>query len=277
MADPHLPLLSLSTPLHTLSLSSHLSLPAPIRPEFPPEDTETEPGSPAPVVPAGAHSRCSRKCSLVVNGMGGEGLPAPHSSPDATPLRPARRLDPGSGLSPGRPPAAARPCPPPAPHALPPAAPPLPHSSPAVPAPRPACAQPGRTPLRLRARPLGRPAMKAAQAAGEEAPQGARSVKVVLVGDGGCGKTSLLMAFAEEDFSEVSPGPWPRPRTGCRESRLCGSCPGCVPTPASRGLPAQCGVQRGSHAAFGRAGLASMIPSGRMASAWEGVTGHPGG
>ncbi|CAK6449786.1 unnamed protein product [Pipistrellus nathusii] len=39
--------------------------------------------------------------------------------------------------------------------------------------------------------------MKAAQAAGEEA-----SVKVVLVGDGGCGKTSLLMVFAAGDFPE---------------------------------------------------------------------------
>ncbi|XP_022362943.1 rho-related GTP-binding protein RhoD isoform X1 [Enhydra lutris kenyoni] len=44
--------------------------------------------------------------------------------------------------------------------------------------------------------------MKAAQAAGAEAPPGARSVKVVLVGDGGCGKTSLLMVFAEGSFPE---------------------------------------------------------------------------
>uniref|UniRef100_A0A452QWM6 Ras homolog family member D n=1 Tax=Ursus americanus TaxID=9643 RepID=A0A452QWM6_URSAM len=44
--------------------------------------------------------------------------------------------------------------------------------------------------------------MKAAQAAGAEAPPGARSVKVVLVGDGGCGKTSLLMVFAEGAFPE---------------------------------------------------------------------------
>uniref|UniRef100_A0AC11BFE0 Ras homolog family member D n=1 Tax=Ovis aries TaxID=9940 RepID=A0AC11BFE0_SHEEP len=44
--------------------------------------------------------------------------------------------------------------------------------------------------------------MKAAQASGEEAPGGARSVKVVLVGDGGCGKTSLLMVFAEGAFPE---------------------------------------------------------------------------
>nr|XP_019593420.1 PREDICTED: rho-related GTP-binding protein RhoD isoform X2 [Rhinolophus sinicus] len=44
--------------------------------------------------------------------------------------------------------------------------------------------------------------MKAAQAAGEEAPPGVRSVKMVLVGDGGCGKTSLLMVFAEGAFPE---------------------------------------------------------------------------
>ncbi|XP_062950386.1 rho-related GTP-binding protein RhoD isoform X1 [Cynocephalus volans] len=42
----------------------------------------------------------------------------------------------------------------------------------------------------------------AAAAAGEEAPPGARSVKVVLVGDGGCGKTSLLMVFADGAFPE---------------------------------------------------------------------------
>lgn len=56
--------------------------------------------------------------------------------------------------------------------------------------------------------------MKAAQAAGAEAPPGARSVKVVLVGDGGCGKTSLLMVFAEGAFPEVSASPLraPRPR-----------------------------------------------------------------
>lgn len=46
--------------------------------------------------------------------------------------------------------------------------------------------------------------MTAAQAAGEEAPPGVRSVKVVLVGDGGCGKTSLLMVFADGAFPEVS-------------------------------------------------------------------------
>eukprot|EP00069_Balaena_mysticetus_P012813 bmy_07822T0 len=44
--------------------------------------------------------------------------------------------------------------------------------------------------------------MKAAQAVGQEAPPDARSVKVVLVGDGGCGKTSLLMVFAEGAFPE---------------------------------------------------------------------------
>ncbi|XP_060014425.1 rho-related GTP-binding protein RhoD isoform X3 [Lagenorhynchus albirostris] len=47
--------------------------------------------------------------------------------------------------------------------------------------------------------------MKAAQASGEETPPGARSVKVVLVGDGGCGKTSLLMVFAEGAFPEWYP------------------------------------------------------------------------
>lgn len=46
--------------------------------------------------------------------------------------------------------------------------------------------------------------MNAPQAAGEEAPLGGRSVKVVLVGDGGCGKTSLMMVFADGSFPEVS-------------------------------------------------------------------------
>ncbi|XP_008821093.1 rho-related GTP-binding protein RhoD [Nannospalax galili] len=44
--------------------------------------------------------------------------------------------------------------------------------------------------------------MKAAQAAGPEAPPGGLSVKVVLVGDGGCGKTSLMMVFADGAFPE---------------------------------------------------------------------------
>ncbi|XP_063083660.1 rho-related GTP-binding protein RhoD [Cavia porcellus] len=44
--------------------------------------------------------------------------------------------------------------------------------------------------------------MKTAQATGEEAPASVRSVKVVLVGDGGCGKTSLLMVFTNGDFPE---------------------------------------------------------------------------
>uniref|UniRef100_A0ABI7Z7V5 Ras homolog family member D n=3 Tax=Felidae TaxID=9681 RepID=A0ABI7Z7V5_FELCA len=47
--------------------------------------------------------------------------------------------------------------------------------------------------------------MKAAQTADAEAPPGARSVKVVLVGDGGCGKTSLLMVFTEGAFPEWYP------------------------------------------------------------------------
>lgn len=49
--------------------------------------------------------------------------------------------------------------------------------------------------------------MKAAQAVSEEVTPGAPSVKVVLVGDGGCGKTSLLMVFADGAFPEVSASP----------------------------------------------------------------------
>ncbi|KAG8522653.1 Rho-related GTP-binding protein RhoD [Galemys pyrenaicus] len=56
--------------------------------------------------------------------------------------------------------------------------------------------------------------MEAAQPAGEEAQPGARAVKVVLVGDGGCGKTSLLMVFAEGAFPEVSACARPR-QTRC--------------------------------------------------------------
>ncbi|XP_021058282.1 rho-related GTP-binding protein RhoD isoform X3 [Mus pahari] len=44
--------------------------------------------------------------------------------------------------------------------------------------------------------------MSASQAAVEEAPHSGRSVKVVLVGDGGCGKTSLMMVFAKGAFPE---------------------------------------------------------------------------
>lgn len=84
------------------------------------------------------------------------------------------------------------------PHFLPP---PRPFHIPAPPAPRPPLRSP-RPCLPPSVPP--RPAMKAAQASGEEAPGGARSVKVVLVGDGGCGKTSLLMVFAEGAFPEVS-------------------------------------------------------------------------
>lgn len=31
-------------------------------------------------------------------------------------------------------------------------------------------------------------------------------IKAVIVGDGGCGKTSLLLAFARGDFPKVDPG-----------------------------------------------------------------------
>ncbi|XP_055470621.1 rho-related GTP-binding protein RhoD [Psammomys obesus] len=45
--------------------------------------------------------------------------------------------------------------------------------------------------------------MSAPQAAGEEAPNSGRSVvKVVLVGDGGCGKTSLMMVYADGAFPD---------------------------------------------------------------------------
>ncbi|XP_076971698.1 rho-related GTP-binding protein RhoD isoform X2 [Tamandua tetradactyla] len=47
--------------------------------------------------------------------------------------------------------------------------------------------------------------MEAATAAGEEEVPGVPSVKVVLVGDGGCGKTSLLMVFAHGAFPEWYP------------------------------------------------------------------------
>jgi hypothetical protein len=88
--------------------------------------------------------------------------------------------------------------------ALPPAAPPLPHSCPARP-PRARPSAAARSPPPAAPRPvLRQPGMKAAQAAGEEAPPGVRSVKVVLVGDGGCGKTSLLLVFRNGAFPEVS-------------------------------------------------------------------------
>lgn len=36
------------------------------------------------------------------------------------------------------------------------------------------------------------------------APSGKKEVKMVIVGDGGCGKTSLLMVYANGAFPEVS-------------------------------------------------------------------------
>ncbi|KAM5248219.1 rho-related GTP-binding protein RhoD isoform 2-T2 [Ctenodactylus gundi] len=47
--------------------------------------------------------------------------------------------------------------------------------------------------------------MKAAQANEVEAPSDVQKAKVVLVGDGGCGKTSLLMVFAAGNFPEWYP------------------------------------------------------------------------
>lgn len=48
---------------------------------------------------------------------------------------------------------------------------------------------------------------------GEQSPGAPEAeVKAVIVGDGGCGKTSLLVAFAKGDFPKVpgclSPGGW---------------------------------------------------------------------
>lgn len=107
--------------------------------------------------------------------------------------------------------------------------------------------------------------MKAAQAAGEEAPQGARSVKVVLVGDGGCGKTSLLMVFADGDFPEVSASALATVTHGLpcvlsvRELPVRELPRMCAHAGLQRGLPAECGVKRGSHSAFGRVGLYDII------------------
>lgn len=39
-------------------------------------------------------------------------------------------------------------------------------------------------------------------AAGRSKPR--EELKIVIVGDGGCGKTSLLMVYAKGDFPEVS-------------------------------------------------------------------------
>ncbi|XP_004713631.1 rho-related GTP-binding protein RhoD [Echinops telfairi] len=44
--------------------------------------------------------------------------------------------------------------------------------------------------------------MDAARPADDQDPPGLRSAKVVLVGDGGCGKTSLLMVFTQGNFPE---------------------------------------------------------------------------
>lgn len=91
--------------------------------------------------------------------------------------------------------------------------------------------------------------MKAARAEREE-------VKVVLVGDGGCGKTSLLMVFAEGAFPEVSGSP--SGRSGARG--LGASFP---PTPPPDGLgsclPAERGLQGHSCSAIGSEGLREIV------------------
>lgn len=182
--------------------------------------------------------------------MGGEGPAASRLAPRA-PIRAPRSRP---GLSPGLPSRSPAPCPArtssrrPAPSTF------LPHR--AFPAPG------------LRRNPAGRrsapgrsagPAMKASQAADEEAPLGARSVKVVLVGDGGCGKTSLLMVFAEGAFPEVSAGALRarRPRL-CAHPRLatdthgllvCPVCAGAVGAHGCARTPARPRSCRGSYCA----------------------------
>lgn len=59
-------------------------------------------------------------------------------------------------------------------------------------------------PLRLRA--MDAPGAPAPAAA----PSSARKeLKIVIVGDGGCGKTSLLMVYCQGSFPEVRPAWWP--------------------------------------------------------------------
>ncbi|XP_049992924.1 rho-related GTP-binding protein RhoD isoform X2 [Alexandromys fortis] len=128
-----------------------------------------------------------------------ETVPRERSTPGQLP-----RPHPGQSLSPElgvpRPPGRLLPGPPRS-HFLPPPRPfhiPVPPGQPRARRSQPA-AHHRLLRARLPARPLG---MKAAQAAGEEAPLSGRSVKVVLVGDGGCGKTSLMMVFAAGNFPE---------------------------------------------------------------------------
>lgn len=75
--------------------------------------------------------------------------------------------------------------------------------------------------------------MKAAQAAGEEAPLSGCSVKVVLVGDGGCGKTSLMMVFADGAFPEVSALTLGLALSLRWNAPVCGSAESCLEIPNS--------------------------------------------
>lgn len=117
--------------------------------------------------------------------------------------------------------------------------------------------------------------MTAAQAAGEEAPPGVRSVKVVLVGDGGCGKTSLLMVFADGAFPEVSARRLRLARFRSR-ARVCRSVPdgpGCASALASEGSPSGAWGpgQSPSPPAIGNEGLSDVIcKAGGMAPTGEG-------
>lgn len=166
-----------------------------------------------------------------------ETVPQERSTPGRLPHpHPRQSLSPELGVP--RPPGRLLPRPPRS-HFLPPPRPfhiPVPPGQPRARRSQPAAHHP---PLRARLS-ARQPGMKAAQAAGEEAPLSGRSVKVVLVGDGGCGKTSLMMVFADGAFPEVSALTlaWPCvvPAPGRASVRVCQEIPrNTYPVPASWG------------------------------------------
>lgn len=229
----------------------------PRSPERAPEDRRGVWGA-LPVVSAPAPSRCSRNVSAAeCAARVGPGAPPPRL---AAP-RPGRGLSPGLG---GRPPAPR------------PARTSSRRPAPSTFLPRRACPAPGSRRSRTDAaarRPLAGPAMKAAQAPGEEAPPGVRSVKVVLVGDGGCGKTSLLMVFADGAFPEVS-GRALRLCVHARGVTVTHRRPACPFRAGAAELSARAGLPRGLPAERG----VLLLPSGvrapkilprRMAPTWE--------
>lgn len=76
-------------------------------------------------------------------------------------------------------------------------------------APPPPCRSTGLWPERS----IQRCGLWAMDALGAPAPAAAPSsarkeLKIVIVGDGGCGKTSLLMVYCQGSFPEVRPGRW---------------------------------------------------------------------